>query len=56
MSIDWQRYNAAAAALDTTIRALEALPLHERKRDSDLGRAYMAARATLNQIPGRHDP
>jgi hypothetical protein len=53
---DWPRYNAARAALDATIKALEALPLAERKRDSDLGRAYTAARAALNSIPGRHDP
>ena len=52
---DWPRYNAARAALHAAIKAHEALP-PERRGDQTTAeaRAYYAARAALNAIPGRH--
>ena len=48
-TFDHARYNAASAALHAAIEACKG-----KSMDSPEGRAYMAARAALNAIPGRH--
>lgn len=48
-SFDHARYNAASVALHAAIKACKG-----KSMDSPEGRAYLAARAALNAIPGRH--